>query len=135
MSAAGALRCQVQATRRPSGDSAARPMAGRARRASRKLSAISCQPSARKRNKAESGKLTADSSLKLRALYDHRLVLGGGQPFLQRRKRPYRVGIGLRLGLELDLVGAEATHHRRVHRVGDGEATEEEGAARAEALA
>src|SRR5258708_22119978 len=73
--------------------------------------------------------------LEFEFLDDHRLVAGSGRPFLERRQRPRRVGVALRLLLELDAVGAEAAHHRRIHGIGDGGMAEQELALRAEALA
>src|SRR5258707_5118573 len=111
MSAAGALRYQVQARRRPSGDSSARPSAGRARIASMK-----------DRGRMETGPLSVGARsrigfspmihrssrdvrrrrLELEFLDDHRLVAGGGRPFLEAGEGPHPVGVTLRVLLDLE---------------------------------
>src|SRR5260221_565754 len=145
MSAAGALRYQVQAIWLPSGDSSARPSAGRARIASMKdrgrmgetgplsvgaRSGIGFSPMIRR-----SSEDVRRRRLEFEFLDDHRLVAGSGGPFLERRQRPHRVGVALRLLLELDAVCPEAAHHRRIHGIGDGGMAEQELALGAEALA
>src|SRR5438874_11969961 len=67
--------------------------------------------------------------LKLVLLHHHRLVARGGDPFLYFRHRHDRAAIGFGFALELDLVGAETAHDRRVHCVGDREVAEQEIAA------
>src|SRR5713101_2368949 len=117
MLAAGALRYQVQAIWRPSGDSSARPSAGRARIASMKdRGRMETEPlSIGARSRIGFSPMIHRSSrdvrrrrLELEFLDDHRLVAGGGRPFLKRRQRPHRVGVALRLLLEREAVGAEA---------------------------
>src|SRR5579883_3009491 len=102
---------------RPSGETSARPSAGNARIASMKRSTAMML------------------ALELAVFDDHWLVARFGEPFLDGGKRPDRVRIELRLGLQLDLVGTEAAHHGRIHRIGDGEMPEQEFALPAEALA
>src|SRR5260221_14745476 len=117
MSAAGALRYQVQASWLPSGDSSARPSAGRARIASMKdrgrmkigplsvgaRSGIGFSPMIR-----PSSEDVRRRRLEFEFLDDHRLVAGSGRPFLERPQRPHRVGVALRLLLEPDAVCPEA---------------------------
>src|SRR5438874_11776454 len=59
--------------------------------------------------------------LELVLLDNHRLVAGGGNPFLHFGHRHDRVAIGFGFALELHLVGAEAAHDRRLHRLGGWE--------------
>src|SRR5260370_18959327 len=64
--------------------------------------------------------------LKLVFVDDHRLVAGGGDPFLHCRERHDHLAIGVRVALELELVGPEAGYDRGVGRVGNAEMAEQE---------
>src|SRR5262250_2591469 len=55
--------------------------------------------------------------LELGILDDPRLFFCGRGPFLHSGPRPDSITVSLRLGFELHLVGAEATHHWRVHGI------------------
>src|SRR5260221_12929388 len=143
MSAAGALRYQVQAISLPSGDSSARPSAGRARIASMKdRGRMKIGPlSIGARSGTGFPPMIHPSSedvrrrrLELEFLDDHRLVAGSGRPFLERRQGPHRVGVALRLLLALDAGCPEAGPHRGIHGVGHGDIAEQVLALRAEAL-
>src|SRR5258708_35146159 len=101
MSAAGALRYQVQATWRPSGATSALPMTGRARSASMAAGGTGAS--------------------ELRALDDHRLVARRGEKFLEGGQLPHRIGIGLRHLVQLDAISAGAADEGRVHGIGRAE--------------
>src|SRR5260221_1702752 len=119
MSAAGALRYQVQAIWLPSGDSSARPSAGRARMASMKgrgrmgetgplsvgaRSGIGFSPMIR-----PSSEDVRRRRLEFEFLDDHRLVAGNGRPFLEPRQRPPPPRVALGLLLHLDAVGPQTS--------------------------
>ena len=66
---------------------------------------------------------SSSAPLKLVFVDNHRLVAGGGDPFLHRRKRHDRLAVGIRVALELELVGPKPGHERGVGRIRNAEMT------------